>query len=48
MQQIYNDFPEFFSQENKNDLGYTIYKAEIFIVSREEAHLLNVIKQRRR
>ena len=48
MEQVYNDFPEFFSQENQPDFMQTIYKAEIFITTREDMYLLNSLLQRRR
>ena len=48
MRQIYNDLPELFSQENLNDLRMTKYKAELYLVTKEEALLLNQIKRRMR
>jgi hypothetical protein len=46
MKQIYNDLPELFSQKNFNDLGLTKYKAELYVITQEEALLLNQIKRR--
>ena len=47
LEQIYEDFPECFTQENQDNLMQTLYRAEVFVVTREEAHILNLIAQRR-
>ena len=45
MNQIYIDMPELFSQRNDHSRHVTHYKAELFVITREEAKLLYLIKQ---
>ena len=47
IKQVYADIPEAFSQVNKHNECQTEYRAELCVITREEARVLQTIQQRR-